>query len=380
MGMRGLIEDIENFIAEYDNGPVVEKPAKPARAKGKSSEPKIQDGAAGMGRLVELLQKVGDSTDLSVKDLGALREKAADLSKQVDKLLAGDAEYGLRRSEDLMKSLQDFSDAIQATYAQFAEGREAVKAVASAVGISTTRSAKEAPPKGDLPMKDGKTDYASMTADELLAGVNGINKKISAMLTDAAKKGKKCSDLATVLGNNLDRNRDMPISAVTKSVGELVSDWLDYRDMMSEIGFKLRLGLANRINELMLRVKSGKPGSGIAKQRMEAVFSLAFLALDEDFGAIAGNAPRLDEMMGGGAKRGVVRMSEEDRKIIREGACGYAKKLNEMTSDAIDEAGCAYGMMEALYEQYGEPDPSYYGGEQPYVGMGESRIERRRRG
>ena len=366
--MRNLIEDIESFIAEYDNGPVAE-PLPKTRAKGKSAEPKMQDGTAS-DRLIELLDKVTDSTLLSVKDLGALKEKAADLSKQVDKLLAGDAEYGLRRSESLLKSLQDFSDAIQTTYAQFAEGREAVKAVASAVGISTTRSSKEAP-KADVPMKGGKTDYSTMTADELLAGVNGINKKISALLSDAIRQGSVCSAMANDLSDMLRKDREISKNRITM-FGDLVSRWLDYRDMMSEIGFKLRLGLANRINEMLMRVKGGKVGSGVPNVRMEG-FDLAFLAGDEDFGHLC-ESKSLHEMWGG---KGMVKMTEGDRKMIREGACGYAKKLDEMTSNTIDEAGCAYGMMEALYEMYGEPDASYYGSEEPYVGEERSRFGRR---
>jgi hypothetical protein len=367
--MRNLIEDIEHFIAEYDNGPTKEPvaPTKATRAKAKSAEPKMQGGFAASGRLTDLLGKVTDATDLSVKDLDALKEKASDLSKQVVKLLGGDAEYGLRRSESLLKSLQDFSDAIQATYAQFAEGREAVKALASAVGVSTTRSAKEAP-KGDVPMKGGKTDYSTMTADELLAGVNGINKKIAALIDSAAKQGRKCSTMAELLSTNLDGNKDLPDNAVEGMVGKFVGEWLDYRDMMGEIGFKLRLGLANRINEMLLRVKGSKIGAGIPNARMEG-FDLDFLAGDEDFGHLC-ESKSLSEMWGG---KGMVKMNEADRKMIREGACGYAKKLNEMTSDTIDEAGCAYGMMEALYEMYGEPDASYYGSEEPYVGEERSR-------
>jgi hypothetical protein len=30
-------------------------------------------------------------------------------------------------------------------------------------------------------------------------------------------------------------------------------------------------------------------------------------------------------------------------------------------------------MIEALYEMYGEPDPSYYGGEEPYVSESKKR-------
>jgi hypothetical protein len=120
-----------------------------------------------------------------------------------------------------------------------------------------------------------------------------------------------------------------------------------------------------------VRVKSGTPGGGIAKVRSEGI-DLSFFAEDEDFGPIIRQT--LAEMAPMGAKKsGVVKMHPKDRKVIKEACGGYAKSLNEMTSDSIDEAGCAYGMIEALYEMYGEPDPSYYGGEEPYVSESKKR-------
>lgn len=358
MAIRNLIEDIEAYLSERDEtSAAAAAPKKRAPAKGK--EARVEGLTSSDPRFKQLLDECIDGTQTTIRGFEKLEEAGSEIAKEAAKVSgSADAEYALRRASALEKSVQSFSDAVGEAYADFARGREAMKAIASMAGISTTR--KAAP--GAAPAKKEPTNYAAMDASDLLSDVDRMSKSFGRSLRNTAELGSKALRVARELkGSKLEG------AAFEAKIGEFVEAYLDFRDATSGSMFALSKGFSNRLNELLMRVKSGTPGGGIAKVRAEAIDLSAFLE-DEDFGPIV--RAYLSEIAA--PRRGVVKMSESDRRMIREGACGYAKKLNEMTSDAIDEAGCAYGMIEALYEMYGEPDPSYYGSEEPYVGVQES--------
>ena len=361
MAIRNLIEDIETFLMERDEAAAA--PAAAAnkkRAAAKSVEPRIEGLTSRNPRFVQLLDECIDATQTTIRGFDKLEEAGANIASEAAKVAgSADAEYALRRASSLEKSVQVFSDAVGEAYADFAKGREAMKAIASMAGVSTTR--KAAAPAG---AKREPTNYAAMDADALLADVGKLSKAFSKSLRDTAEFGAKALKLARELKGRFEG------SEFDAKIVAFVEAYLDFRDATSGSMFALSNSFKNRLNELLMRVKSGTPGGGIAKVRAEAI-DLSVFAEDEDFGPIVrGSLAEMAPM--NEKKKGVIKMHHKDRKIIKE-ACGdYAKKLNEMTSDAIDEAGCAYGMMEALYEMYGEPDPSYYGDEAPYVGVQES--------
>lgn len=368
MAIRNLIEDIETFLSERDETSGAAKPAavEKKRASAKSKEARVEGLSSSDPRFKQLLDECLEATQTTIRGFEKLEEAGAEIAKEAAKVSgSADAEYALRRASALEKSVQSFSDAVGEAYADFARGREAMKAIASMAGISTTR--KSAP--GAAPAKKEPTNYAAMDAADLLSDVDRMSKSFGRSLRNTAELGSKALRIARELKGRLEGE------AFEGKLGEFVEAYLDFRDATSGSMFALSKGFSNRLNELLMRVKSGTPGGGIAKVRAEAIDLSAFLE-DEDFGPIV--RAYLAEIAAP-AKRGVVKMSHGDRKIIKEGACGYAKKLNEMTSDSIDEAGCAYGMIEALYEMYGEPDPSYYGGEEPYVGVQESAPMMKRR-
>jgi len=356
MAIRNLIEDIEHFLAERDetSSPAA-APKKRAPAKGK--EARVEGLTSDDPRFKQLLDECVDATQTTIRGFEKLEEAGAEIAKEAAKVSgSADAEYALRRASALEKSVQSFSDAVGESYADFARGREAMKAIASMAGISTTR--KAAP--GAAPAKREPTNYATMDASELLSDVDRMSKSFGKSLRNTAELGSKALRIARELKGKQGSNFE-------GKLGEFVEAYLDFRDATSGSMFALSKGFSNRLNELLMRVKSVTPGGGIAKVRGEGIDLSAFLE-DEDFGPIV--RAYLSEIAA--PKRGVVKMSESDRKIIKESCGGYTKKMNEMTSDALDEAGCAYGMMEALYEMYGEPDPSYYGGEESYPGVQES--------
>lgn len=366
MAIRNLIEDIEAFLSERDETVAAVTSAPKKRAAAKSVEPKVEGLTSKDPRFKQLLDECIEATQTTIRGFDKLESAGSAIADEAAKVSdAADAEYALRRASALEKSVQDFSDAVGEAYVDFAKGREAMKAIGAMAGISTTRKAAA----GAAPAKKEPTNYAAMTADDLLADVDRMSKSFGKSLRNTAELGSKALRIARDLkGSKLEG------AAFEAKIGEFVEAYLDFRDATSGSMFALKTGFANRLNELLMRVKSGSPGGGIAKVRAEAIDLSAFLE-DEDFGPII--KAYLSEMAA--PKRGVVKMPAADRKVIKEACGGYAKKLNEMTSDAIDEAGCAYGMIEALYEMYGEPDPSYYGGEEPYVGVQESAPSRRRR-
>jgi hypothetical protein len=364
MAIRNLIEDIETFLSERDETVAAAAPAK--RAAAKSKEARVQGLTGSDPRFKQLLDECVDATQTTIRGFEKLEEAGSEIAKEAAKVSgAADAEFALRRASALEKSVQSFSDAVSEAYADFARGREAMKAIASMAGISTTRKAAA----GAAPAKKEPTNYAAMDASDLLSDVDRMSKSFGKSLRNTAELGSKALRFARDLKGTKLEGADFEAK-----IGEFVEAYLDFRDATSGSMFALSKGFSNRLNELLMRVKSASPGGGIAKVRAEAIDLSAFLE-DEDFGPIV--KAYLSEMAA--PKRGVVKMPHGDRKIIKEACGGYAKKLNEMTSDAIDEAGCAYGMIEALYEMYGEPDPSYYGGEEPYVGVQESAPSRRRR-
>lgn len=367
MAIRNLIEDIETFLMEREEE--VPAPAPKKRAAGKSSEARMVGLTSKEPRFVQLLDECVEATQAAVRGFDKLEEAGSEIAKEAAKVVGeNDAEYALRRATGLERSVAKFGEAVKDVYADFARGREAMKAIASMAGISTTRKAAV----GAAPAAKAPNDYAAMSADELLSMVGVLSKKFGTELNKTAEFGAKALNIARSLKGNLEGDR------FEGKLGEFVEAYLDFRDATSGSMYRLANGFSNRLNELLIRVKSGTPGGGIAKVRSEGI-DLSVFAEDEDFGPILRS---LLSEMAMPAKRvggGVVKMHSRDRKVIKEGACGYAKKLNEMTSDSIDEAGCAYGMIEALYEMYGEPDPSYYGGEEPYDGVQESSSVRRRR-
>jgi hypothetical protein len=360
MAIRNLIEDIETFLMEREEE--VPAPAPKKRAAGKSSEARVVGLTSKDPRFAQLLDECVTATQAAIRGFDALEEAGADIAKEAaDVVGGGDAEYALRRATGLERSVAKFGEAVKEVYVDFAKGREAMKAIGAMAGISTTRKSAE----GAAPAAKAPNDYAAMDADELLSMVGVLSKKFGSELRKTAEFGAKALNIARALKGKLEGDK------FEGKIGEFIEAYLDFRDATSASMFRLANGFSNRLNELLVRVKSGTPGGGIAKVRSEGI-DLSIFAEDEDFGPIVRHT--LAEMAPMGAKRGgVVKMESRDRKMIREGACGYAKKLNEMTSDSIDEAGCAYGMIEALYEMYGEPDPSYYGGEEPYVSESKKR-------
>lgn len=366
MAIRNLIEDIEIFLTERDETAPVGTPAK-KRAPAKSSVAKIVGLTAKDPAFLDQISECIASTEATIRGFDKLEAAGAKIADEAAKLSgSADAEYALRRSSALEDGVKAFGEQVDASYATFAKGREAMKAIAAMVGISTTRKAATT---GAAPAKKEPTNYAAMTADDLLADVDRMSKSFARALGNTAELGSKALRLARDLKGTKAEGAEFEAK-----IGAFVEAYLDFRDATSGSMFALKSGFSNRLNELLMRVKSGSPGGGIAKVRAEGI-DLSVFADDEDFGPIL--KAYLSEMAA--PKRGVVKMGHGDRKIIKEACGGYAKKLNEMTSDSIDEAGCAYGMIEALYEMYGEPDPSYYGGEEPYVGVQESVSRRRRR-
>ena len=367
MAIRNLIEDIETFLTERDEdlAAKVAAAAPKKRAAAKGNEARVEGLTSSDPRFKQLLDECVDATQTTIRGFEKLEEAGAEIAKEAAKVSgSADAEYALRRASALEKSVQSFSDAVGESYADFARGREAMKAIASMAGISTTR--KAAP--GAAPAKREPTNYAAMDAGDLLSDVDRMSKSFGKSLRNTAELGSKALRIARELKGRLSG------ADFEGKLGEFVEAYLDFRDATSGSMFALSKGFSNRLNELLMRVKSGSPGGGIAKVRAEGIDLSAFLE-DEDFGPIV--RAYLSEIAA--PKRGVVKMNESDRRMIREGACGYAKKLDEMTSNSIDEAGCAYGMIEALYEMYGEPDPSYYGSEEPYVQESAPLMKRRLR-
>ena len=362
MAIRNLIEDIETFLMERDEDAIPAAPAAKKRATAKSSEARMVGMTSKDPRFVQLLDECVEATQAAVRGFDKLEQAGSDIAAEASKVVGeNDAEYALRRATGLERSVVKFGEAVKDVYADFARGREAMKAIASMAGISTTRKAAA----GAAPAAKAPNDYAAMDADDLLAMVGVLSKKFGSELNKTAEFGAKALNIARSLKGNLEGDK------FEGKLGEFVEAYLDFRDATSGSMYRLANGFSNRLNELLVRVKSGTPGGGIAKVRSEGI-DLSFFAEDEDFGPIIRQT--LAEMAPMGAKRGgVVKMHPKDRKVIKEACGGYTKSLNEMTSDSIDEAGCAYGMIEALYEMYGEPDPSYYGGEEPYVSESKKR-------
>jgi hypothetical protein len=372
-----IVESIENFLYEdrvrlTEREEMVPAPEKKKRAPARSSEQKVDSLSADNPRLQELLDTCSKATSDFVRSLDGIHRLATEIAKDSDAITKGDAEYGVRRSDNLQKKIQEFSDYVADSYSNFAAGREAMKAVASMSGLSTVR--KSAEPRGSAPKKE-PTNYAAMDADKLVTDIDWMGRKLATLLMDTAKTGATAKKMATDIANSKADG-----DALLNNIKDFVEFYLDFRDMTSGALFGLIKGFSNRLNELVMRVAQSKAGSGIMRVRAESVFQidLSYLAEDRDFAWIAeglhfAKAGRRNLIAEGGRSMGVIKVHSKDKKIV-EGMCrSMVAEMNNATSHSLDEAGCAYAAMESLYEMYGEPDASYYGDESPYTGVQESR-------
>ena len=351
MSIRNLIEDIQNFIAEDAAPKKVLKPLKNQPDTELSADDKP---------FTDALEVCVSKTRAFIRDLEKIEEVAAkvgEAASEMEKMRrAGQTEKAFRRGTDIANSMRKFDAEVRSLYGDFAEGRDALGKIASMAGLSTRRS-------GGAKKKE-KPEYGKMTTTDLMQEIHKIGADLHSAVLKAGELGARSIRLASEL---LDADDSLKGEELKAKVTTLVDTYLDFRDQVSAGLFGMINGVSNRYNELGSRAFKRQAGEGLRRRRAtEEAFliDLSYLSEDDDLGwIVAGNV--LSEAK---KKRSFMEtLAPEDKEAIVE-ACGkWMSEMNEMTSDALDEAGCAYAAMESLHEMYGEPEMDY-GDESEYTG------------
>jgi hypothetical protein len=233
----------EPEITESGGGSDMDELFERAAVKAQALSP--EDFRSDNQMLIRELQRSVDQTRRFVRSIYHMEEVALELAhaaKETERIrrTAG-VERAMRRSP-INNATRSFAAQASSLYGSFAEGRNAMMAVAKMARIPTRRTAKRRP----VPKVTGE-----ITASNLVRNVNQIAAKMGASIREAGELGSVAIREAEKL---LNQKSVIGGDKLAERIGAIVQIYLDFRDQVSEGLFKMIASVVRRMNEISKRL------------------------------------------------------------------------------------------------------------------------------